>query len=161
MKIATLLGAVALGLVFAQPGRACGPDAEQPSTYQASSTACPAVADIKTMPFRQEEGVDAAYDRFRYASDCDHVLIEALTSLRPMADPRCPVYEGFVEADAALFVLIHKYDIDIPDLLPKSEHANWKAQGVYAYFAYVEVPEQRAKANERLLAIMRKRNGRG
>jgi hypothetical protein len=157
LKSAAFVGTVLAGLVgLAQPGLACGDDDARPSKYQAESAACPAVRDIKTMPFKDEWGVDAAYDRFRTGTDCDHVLIKGLTSLRLMADPRCPSYGGFVEADAALFVLVEKHALDIPDLMPDSERAHWKEQGVYAYFAYVEDPKRRAKANARLLALIAK-----
>jgi hypothetical protein len=156
-KNAAFVGAVLAGMVgLAQPGLACGDDDARPSKYQAESAACPAVRDIKTMPFYGEAGVDAAYDRFQFATDCDDVLIKTLTSLRPMTDLSCPSYSGFVEADAALFVLAKKHDIGIPDLMPESERAHWRAQGVYAYFAYVEDPKRRAKANARLLAQIAK-----
>lgn len=157
LRTAAFAGVVSLGLVgLAQPGLACGDDDGRPSKYQAESAACPAVRDIKTMPFKFEWGVDAAYDRFRTGTDCDHVLIKTLTSLRPMPDPRCPNYGGFVDADAALFVLVEKHALDIPDLMPDSERAHWKEQGVYAYFSYVEDPRRRAKANARLLALIAK-----
>jgi hypothetical protein len=157
-KNAAFVGAVLAGLVgLAQPGLACGDDDPRPSKYQAESAPCPAVRDIKRMPFYGESGVDAAYDRFQFTTDCDDVLIKTLTSLRPMTDPRCPSYGGFVEADAALFVLAKKHDIGLPDLMPESERADWKEQGVYAYFAYVEDPKRRAKANARLLALISKR----
>jgi hypothetical protein len=156
-RTAAFAGVVAFSaLALARPGFACGADEAQPSAYQFGSVACPTVADVKTMPSYEETGYDAAYDRFVFANDCDHVLIETLTSLRPMADPRCPHYSGFVEADAALFMLATKQDIDISDLMPDSERANWKAQGVYAYFSYVEDPKRRAKANARLLALIAK-----
>lgn len=159
LKNGAFVGAALAGLVgLAQPGFACGEDDARPSKYRADSAACPAVRDIKTIPFHGEAGVDAAYDRFQFETDCYHVLIKALSSLRPMADPRCPSYGGFVEADAALFVLVRKYEIDIPDLMPDSERANWKEQGVYAYFAYVEDPKRRAKANAKLLALISKQD---
>jgi hypothetical protein len=156
-RTAAFAGAVALSLLaLARPGFACGADEAQPSAYQFDSAACPTVADVKTMPFYGETGHDAAYDRFVFTNDCDHVLIETLTSVRPMADPQCPHYGGFVEADAALFMLATKLGIDLPELMPDSERANWKAQGVYAYFSYVEDPKRRAKANARMLALIAK-----
>jgi hypothetical protein len=156
-RTAAFAGVVAVGvLALAQPGFACGSEEAKASTYQFDSVACPTVADVKTMPFYDETGHDAAYDRFVFATDCDDVLTKTLTSLRPMADPRCPNYSGFVEADAALFMLAKKHAIEIPDLMPDRERANWKAQGVYAYFSYVEDPKRRAKANARLLALMAK-----
>jgi len=156
-RTAAFAGLVAFNLLaLAQPGLACGSDDAQPSNYQWDSTACPTLRDIKTMPFTEETGVDAAYDRFRYSTDCDHVLIRGLKSVRLMPDPRCPNYGGFVEADAALFLLAEKHDIDLPDVMPDSERAYWKEQGVYAYFAYVEGPKRRAEANARLLALIEK-----
>jgi hypothetical protein len=45
--------------------------------------------------------------------------------------------------------------------MPDSERAHWKAQGVYAYFSYVEDPKRRAKGNARLLALIAKQTNEG
>jgi hypothetical protein len=138
-------------MAVAPPSLACGDDSEHVGNAPSYGNECPAVRDIQTMPFRDDWGVDAAYDRFRTGADCDQVLIKALASVEPMPDPRCPSYGGFVEADAAVFVLLEKYHVDFREVLPKSELAHWKEQGVYAYFAYVEEPKRRAALSARLL----------
>lgn len=155
MRATSFFAAVAL-LALASPSFACGDEGGYAGNYPSNSEKCPAVSDIRTMPLRSDWGVDAAYDRFRKGSDCDQVPIEALTSVKLMTDPRCPSYGGFVEADAAFFVLVEKYGLDFEDVLPKSEGANWKEQGIYAYFTYVEESGRRAKLNGRLLALIDK-----
>lgn len=155
MRAVTFAAAAACGLLAFTPlSLACGDEGGHASNYPSNGETCPAVSDVKTMPFRDDWGVDAAYDRFRTGSDCDQVLIDALASVKLMTDPRCPSYGGFVEADAAFFVLVEKFGLHFEDVLPKG--ANWKEQGIYAYFEYVEEPRRRAKLNERLLTLIDK-----
>jgi hypothetical protein len=155
MRARTLIGAAELGLIaLTQACLACDDENGRASTYQARGKKCPVVSDIKEVPFHDEPGTDAAYDRFRFTSDCDQVLIKTLKSLKPMTSPVCPSYGGYVEADAVFWLLLKKHSLDILDVLPKSEHANWKEQGVYAYYAYVEEPQRRAKLNARLLTLV-------
>jgi hypothetical protein len=96
------------------------------------------------MPFRDERGLDVAYDRLRFDDPCETVLIESLGNLQKMRDPRqTPPDERFVVGDAALFILLWRRSWDIEQVLPHEVSAQLKDQGIAAYFDYVATPAGR------------------
>lgn len=108
------------------------------------SGTCPTVASIKTIPFRGDKGIDAAFDRLRFDASCEPVLLESLASLERMEDPRqAPPVESFVVGDAALFILLDRHDISIQQILPAATAAKFSDRGVYAYFDFVLQPSNR------------------
>ena len=113
--------------------------------------ACPEVNAIQIMPFREERGVDLAYDKLRFDAQCEPILWKTATSDKLMPDPREePKYGGFTEGDAAVFVLVDKYHVPLEEVLPDDQAEDWKAHGVWAYFEYVESPRNRVAAVARL-----------
>ena len=112
---------------------------------------CPRVDAVKTMPFRDERGIDAAYDKLRFEGACEGGLLDALHDSRKMADPRqAPPYEGFSIADAALFILLERRSIELEQVLPDEVAARIKDRGVYAYFDYVATPKGRRDVVDRV-----------
>ena len=110
------------------------------------TTTCPPVESIKTKPFRNERGIDSAYDKLRYDDACEGVLIRSLSNTKKMADPRqMPPDERFVVADAALFVLLERRSIAIEAVVPDEVAKRMNSQGIYAYFDYVASPSGREK----------------
>jgi len=118
---------------------------------------CPRVDAVKTMPFRDERGVDAAYDKLRFEGACEGGLLDALSDSRKMADPRqAPPYGGFAVADAALFILLQRRSIDVEQVLPDEVAARVKDRGVYAYFEYVATPDGRRDIVDRVERLVAK-----
>ncbi|MBI1212268.1 MAG: hypothetical protein GC190_12450 [Alphaproteobacteria bacterium] len=125
-----------LAAIFSAQAEAAEPERPKP---------CPAVRSIKMMPFRAEHGVDAAYDRLRDDAGCEQLLLDTLTSLKPMADPRqMAPEEGFVEGDAALFVLLERHHLEFEQVLPPEQAEDFRNSGIFAYFAYVATQSGRA-----------------
>lgn len=65
-----------------------------------------------------------------------------------MADPRtAPKIQDFRVGDAAIWILLHiTKEGWQPDTMLSPKYAElWKTEGVYAYFEYVEKPENRKK----------------
>lgn len=114
--------------------------------------ACPHVRDIKTWSFYDQPGEDTAFDRFRFTSGCDDVLMKSLKSRKAM--PYFWYNQRFIESDAAIFLLLRKYSLQFPDVLPAGEEEAWEHQGIYAYFAYVERRNNRAALIARLLELI-------
>ena len=125
--------------------------------HQADDRGCPSVAEIKTMPFHDERGVDAAYDRLRFDAACEAVLIEALDNTQKMPDPRqMPTDARFAVSDAALFILMERRSLEIEQVLPDDVAARLKDRGIYAYFDYVARPAGRTAVVDRLRQPVRK-----
>lgn len=111
---------------------------------------CPRVDAIRTMPFRDERGVDAASDQLRFNDACERDLLASLDDEHRMADPRqMPPDERFTVADAALFILLDRRSLAIEQVLPDDVAARLKDQGIYAYFDYVATPEGRSDIVDR------------
>lgn len=114
--------------------------------------ACPRVRDIKTWSFYDQPGEDTAFDRFRFTSVCDDVLLKSLTSRKAM--PYLWYNQRFIESDAAIFLLLRKYGLQFLHVLPSSEEEGWRQQGIYSYFAYVEERNHRTALIARLLQLI-------
>lgn len=111
---------------------------------------CPRADAIKTMPFRDEHGIDAAYDKLRFEDACESELLVSLNDVRTMADPRqMPPDERFTVADAALFILLDRRSLAIEQVLPDDVAARMKGAGISAYFDYVATPQGRSEVVDR------------
>ena len=113
---------------------------------------CDQVREIKTFPFKGEEGIDAAYDSLRKAGDSAvPCLIDSITDTTPMADPRqTPKFSDVRVGDVAYFVLLDITKIDFVEFLPAKVKEAYKQEGVYAYFRFVEKPANRKKLQDNL-----------
>ncbi len=122
-----------------------------------SSASCPEVESIRTMPFREERGIDVAYDRLRFDDACQFVLIRSLDNVKKMADPRqMPPDERFVVSDAALFILLDRRGLAVEAVVPEDVAARMKSQGIYAYFDYVATPAGRNTVISRVRQLIDK-----
>jgi hypothetical protein len=107
---------------------------------------CDAVSTIRVMPFRNQAGLDPAYDGL-VAGGCSLVpcLIERIADTRGMPDPRqAPLWLDFKVGDAALFVLTRITGRSFEESLPAPVRARFPNQGVQAYFAYAAKRGSRA-----------------
>lgn len=101
---------------------------------------CDAVSTIRVMPFREQAGLDLAYDGL-VAAGCSVVpcLVERIVDTREMADPRqAPIFMGFRVGDAALFMLSRITGRSFEESLPPAVRARIPDEGVYAYFGYAQ-----------------------
>ena len=124
--------------------------------HSSSSSECPSISSIRIMPFHDEPGHDPTYDRLRFQDDCEDVLVSALSSNLRMNDPRqAPTVGTFTEADAAVFILLERYEIDVAEILPPEPAAEYRGSaGIYAYFSFVKEPEGRAYVANHLRQIV-------
>jgi hypothetical protein len=105
-----------------------------------ASALCNRVSEIKQLPFKDESGVDAAYDALIGAGEIVvPCLIEKVSDVTVMPDPRCPhVTDETKVGDVAYFVLVDIIKIDFVELLPAKVREKYKTEGVYAYHEYIE-----------------------
>lgn len=101
---------------------------------------CERIDEIRVIPFKNERVDDEVYNGILTMGDnAIPCLINQLTSTVPMDDPRkSPRYKHVTTGDVALFILMDISDMEIDDILPGEILAQYKTDGIYAYFNYVE-----------------------
>ena len=99
---------------------------------------CNRVAKIKTLPMKGDPGIDAAYDAIVGAGDAVvPCLIQKITDVTPVRDPRCLFSERTTVGDIAYFVLVDITKLDFAELLPADVQKKIQRNGVYAYHDYI------------------------
>ena len=99
---------------------------------------CDRIAEIKTLPMKGEPGIDAAYDAIVGAGEAVvPCLIQNITNVTPVRDPRCLFSEKTTVGDIAYFVLVDITKLDFAELLPVAVQKKIQANGVYAYHDYI------------------------
>ena len=108
-------------------------------------TLCRQVSKISVLPFKGDKGRDQVYDALVAAGDAVvPCLIDEITNLTRMADPReAPKFADTRVGDIAYFVFTDITKMNFTDPLPTNVKEEYKAEGVYAYFRFVEKPENR------------------
>ena len=125
-----------------------------------SASLCDRVAHIKIIPYRNESGRDVDYDALIAAGKTVvPCLIQLVADTRPMRDPRegDPGYAGttYRVGDTAFFVVGTIMKIDYARMLPSSYQGVWNNSGIFAYFKYVQRPQNRTRLVRRLRAWYR------
>lgn len=120
------------------------------------------VPEIKVLPFKGDKGLDPTYDALILAGDAAvPCLIDRIADTTPMIDPReTPKFSGTTVGDVAYFVLVDSTGIDFIAPLPPEVKKAYSDEGVYAYFRFVEKPENRVKLQEHLREWYRKARAR-
>jgi len=96
------------------------------------------------MPFHGKRGTDEAYDRLRFGTACEPVLIRELASDKKMPDPRqVPPDSRFSVGDAALFILLERHGVPIEAVVPADIAQRMNSEGIYAYFDFVNTRQGR------------------
>jgi len=106
---------------------------------------------IETVPFKGEPVEDKYYNEIVNQSD-DFVtcFAEQIENTSPMKDPRkCPPYNNFLVGDLAYMLFIRQTGISFDYFFPIEVQIKYKDQGIYAYFAYVEKPQNRKELAEK------------
>jgi len=115
--------------VYSQSGNVSSADAR---------AVCNRVARIKTLPMKGDPGIDAAYDAIVSAGDAVvPCLIQKITDVTPIRDPRCLFSERTTVGDIAYFVLVDITKLDFVELLPANVQKKIQTNGVYAYHDYI------------------------
>lgn len=122
------------------------------SSQAGATDLCEHVLKIRKMPFKDESVDDPSYNALvnagRAAIPC---LIPMITDTRRMRDPRQSYTYGDIRAgDVAYFMLMRITHTDFRELLPLGVQKNYKTQGIYAYFEYVEQYRNRVRLRRRL-----------
>lgn len=101
---------------------------------------CDKLNEIKIIPFKGEHVDDEVYNQLLAKGDKSiKCLIEKSVDTTPMKDPRQAMpYEGFVVGDIAFFIFLDLTNTKLQDYLPGDVSDEYKSEGVYAYFKYVE-----------------------
>lgn len=117
------------------------------SAAQDPNLLCNRVSEVKVLPFKGEQVDDPAYNALINAGETVlPCLIEQVTNTTRMRDPRqAPKYEDTTVGDVAYFIIIHITKLDFTELLPTQVQNDYKEEGVYAYFKFVEKKENRRK----------------
>lgn len=108
---------------------------------------CNRLSELKRMPYKDKVAGDEIYDGLiNKGNDAIPCLIGKITDLTVMEDPReSPHILDFRVGDAAVFMLHEITEEPLESILPRKEAKLWETEGVYAYFAYVEKPQNRKK----------------
>ena len=116
-------------------------------------TLCHQVPEIRVLPFKGDKGRDRVYDSLVTAGDAVvPCLIDEITNLTHMSDPReTPKFADTRVGDVAYFVFTDITKMNFTDPLPPNVKEEYKADGVYAYFRFVEKPENRKEIQRYLL----------
>jgi hypothetical protein len=111
-----------------------------------ASDLCQILNQLEHMPKIGMPG-DEVYEEFIARGDeVVPCLVEKIDDVNPMKDPRdAPVISDFKVGDAALFLTHRITNIPIQDALPFDLRDRWKDEGIYVYFEYVQMPENRTK----------------
>jgi len=117
-------------------------------TPESANVLCDRLAELKEIPhYPGESTEDPVYNAL--VNEGEKVipcLIEKITDTSVIADPRiAPHVQDFTVGDAAVWMLLHitKTEWRPEEMFPNEYARLWKSEGVYAYFAYVESPENR------------------
>ena len=122
---------------------------------------CARVAEIKSMPFKDEKVDDAVYNALINAGEkvlpC---LIEKVADTTPMHDPRgIPGPTDTRVGDIAFFVIIDIAKLDFDSMMPLEVKSRLKEQGVYAYHKFVNEEGNRKRFQSSLREWHRQRFG--
>lgn len=141
------------------PSPAASRSAERKPALSELKLTCEQVRQIKTFPFKGEEGVDASYDSLIKAGDSlIPCLIDKITDTTPIPDPRqAPKFPDVKVGDVAYFVLVDIAKIDFIEFFPANVREAYKQEGVYAYFRFVEKQANRKKLQDNLRAWYREK----
>ena len=167
------LGLTLVVLVALTSALACAShiSAEVPSQPKTTSSGavdveslCDKLAEIKTLPHKAEPVNDPVYNALMRAGEkAVPCLIRKITDTTSMRDPRkAPGYAGIDNkvGDVALWVLGDITQLDFVELLPPSVQADFKEEGVFAYFKYVRNDEHRRELQTKLYEWYRNKYGR-
>ena len=122
---------------------------------------CARVAEIKSMPFKDERVDDAAYNALINADeDVLPCLIEKVADATPMKDPRgIPGPTDTRVGDVAFFVLIDIAKLDFESMMPAEVKSKLKEEGVYAYHKFVNEEGNRKRFQSSLREWYRRSSG--
>jgi len=104
------------------------------------------------MPFQRDRGVDATYDAFRDAGEAAvPCLIRKITDTTLIPDSRETLRSpDTTVSDIAYFLLIEITNLDFAQFLPPDMQGEYKHQGVFAYYKYVEKKKHRVELQNKL-----------
>jgi len=107
---------------------------------------------IKRLPFKGEPIDDPAYNEMMNAGPrALPCLIAKVSDTTEMRDPRqSPAVSNFKVGDLAYIMFVNIAKLDFVALLPPEVQHAYAKDGVYAYFAFVEKPENRVILQDRM-----------
>lgn len=128
---------------------------------QQADLLCSRVAEIKSMPFKDERVDDAAYNALVGAGEevlpC---LIEKVTDTTPMHDPRrIPGPTDTRVGDVAFFVLLDIAKLDFESMMPPEVKSRLREEGVYAYHKFINEEGNRKRLQSGLREWYRQKSG--
>ena len=111
----------------------------------ASASPCDQLDQVRKLPFKGEPVDDPAYNEIMNAGpEALPCLIEKVSDTKEMPDPRqSPTVSSFKVGDLAYFMFVRITKLDFVALLPPEVQQAYATDGVYAYFGFVEKPENR------------------
>lgn len=128
---------------------------------QSPEALCGRVAEIKSMPFKDERVADAAYNALVDAGEAVlPCLIDKVADATPMRDPRgIPGPTDTRVGDVAFFVLIDVAKLDFESMMPPEVKRVFKEEGVYAYHRFVGEEANRRRFQSSLREWYRRKSG--
>lgn len=123
---------------------------------------CNRIPEIKLLPFHGDSGLDTTYDDFMDAGETAvPCLIGKITDTTAIPDPRETLKSPDTRVgDVAYFLLIEITKLDFAQFLPPDVQEEYKDQGVFAYYKYVQKNKNRAELQNRLYEWYRQKYGK-
>ncbi len=120
---------------------------------------CDRIAEIETLPMKGEPGIDVAYDAIVGAGEAVvPCLIQNITNVTPVRDPRCLFSEKTTVGDIAYFVLVDITKLDFAELLPGAVQKKIQSNGVYAYHDYIRRKGARSQLQSKVREWYRRKH---
>ena len=110
------------------------------------------INEIKTLPFKGEQVDDEVYNQIRNMGDSAlPLLIDKISDTTRMRDPRqSPIYENIRVGDIAYFIFIEISNKNFDFIFSEDLKIDYKKEGVYAYFRFVQNYQNRIKLKKKL-----------
>lgn len=135
---------------------------QSPAPAPAPEVLCARVAEIKSIPFKDETVNDAAYNALVEAGEAVlPCLIDSIADTTPMRDPRgIPGPTDTRVGDVAFFVLIDVAKLDFESMMPPEVKSEFREEGVYAYHKFVGEQANRQRLQSNLREWYRQKYGK-
>ena len=118
-------------------------------THSQVTSDCNRLVRIQHIPMKATYTEILASVSVQDSNVLDTCIAAYIVNDEPVKDPsEAPPVSTYVLGDTAFFLLASKYEWNIPDFLDESAQKDWQDQGIYAYFTYVSLAENRRKLSE-------------
>ena len=117
---------------------------------------CDKISQIHVIPFKNEHVDDTIYNGImRFGEKAIPCLLDKVIDDTMMQDPRkAPPYDKITVGDVSLFILLNITGLGLEAILPEHLLSDFRRDGVYTYFKFVEEKENRKIIQAKLYELL-------